>query len=87
MCFFSSPSPPDPPPRMKPAPPLKAVAPPADVPLTEKLRETEDSDEKVSTRRKKALEIKRVQRGVKEFGSIDPTTMPQSPTQGVVNPK
>ena len=87
MCFFSSPSPPEPPPRMKPAPPLKAVAAPADVPLTEKLRETEDSDEKVSTRRKKALEIKRVQRGVKEFGSIDAATMPQSPVQGINNPK
>jgi len=87
MCFFGQPSAPEPPPRMKPAPPLKAVAAPADVPLTEKLRETEDSDEKVSTRRKKALEIKRVQRGVKEFGSISADTMPQSPTQGVVNPK
>ena len=87
MCFFGGGGSPEPPPRMKPAPPLKAVAPPADVPLTEKLRETEDSDEKVSTRRKKALEIKRVQRGVKEFGAIDPDTMPQTPTQGVVNPK
>jgi len=86
MCF-GAPKPPDPPPRMKPAPPLKALQPQAEIPVVERLRDTEESDEKVSTRRKKALEIKRVQRGVKEFGSIDPATMPQSPVQGINNPK
>mgnify|MGYP003139250330 CR=1 FL=1 len=86
MCF-GAPSPPPAPPRMQPAPPLKAVAPPSDIPVVERLRDEDAGDEKVSTRRKKALEIKRVQRGVKEFGSIDAATMPQSPVQGINNPK
>ena len=86
MCF-GAPKPPAPPPRMQPAPPLKPLQPQAEIPVVERLRDTEDSDEKVSTRRKKALEIKRVQRGVKEFGSIDASTMPQSPVQGINNPK
>ena len=86
MCF-GSPKPPPAPPRMAPAPPLKAVAPPADIPVVERLQDEDAGDEKVSTRRKKALEIKRVQRGVKEFGSIDAATMPQSPVQGINNPK
>ena len=87
MCFGGGGSAPPPPPRMAPAPPLKPVAPPADVPVVERLRDEEDADQKVSTRRKKALEIKRVQRGVKEFGSISADTMPQSPVQGINNPK
>tara|TARA_R100001082_G_scaffold87417_1_gene53937 strand:- start:242 stop:502 length:261 start_codon:yes stop_codon:yes gene_type:complete len=86
MCFGGGGSP-EPPPRMQPAPPLKPLQPAAEVPVVERLRDTEDSDEKVSTRRKKALEIKRVQRGVKEFGSIGADTMPQSPIQGINNPK
>ena len=85
MCF-GSPSPPPAPPRMAPAPPLKPLAPPSEVPVVERLRTEEGDAEKVSTRRKKALEIKRVQRGVKEFGSISADTMPQSPVQGINNP-
>ena len=85
MCF-GSPSPPPAPPRMAPAPPLKPLAPPSEVPVVERLRTEEGDAEKVSARRKKALEIKRVQRGVKEFGSISADTMPQSPVQGINNP-
>ena len=42
---------------------------------------------KISTRKKKALEIKKVQEGTKVFGAIDPATMPQSPAGGITPPK
>ena len=78
------------PPRMKPAPPMKSAAPPAAIPAARALRKEQDEemDDKISTRRKKALEIKKVQKGVKEFGAIDPATLPQSGTTstGVTKP-
>ena len=82
MCFGGGS--PSPPPRMKPAPPMKSAAPPAAIPAARALFKDKDEemDDKISTRKKKALEIKKVQKGVKEFGAIDPTTLPQAPTTG-----
>ena len=85
MCvgnLFSQPKAPKPPPRMRPAPPLRAAAPPPEVATPEKITD-EDPDEKIATRKKKALEIQKVQRGVKEFGAINPATLPSSPQGGV----
>ena len=88
MCL-GAPSAPPPPPRMKPAPPMKSAAPPAEIPAAKRLEDEETEEDKISTRRKKALEIKKVQKGVKEFGAIDPASMPvQSGTTstGVTKP-
>jgi len=87
MCvgdLFKPPKPPKPA-RMDPAPPLKPAAPPSEMGQTEKL--TGDADEeKVSTRKKKALEIKRIKEGVKIFGEADASTMPDGPEDGVAPP-
>jgi len=88
MCvgnMFSKPKAPTPPPRMRPAPPLKSAAPPPEMVTPEKIVGDED-EEKVSTRKKKALEIQKVKEGVKVFGAVDPTTMPQGPEGGVTGP-
>ena len=85
MCvgnLFSKPKAPTPPPRMRPAPPLKSASPPPEMVKPEDIRE-ESEEDKLSTRKKKALEIKKVQEGVKEFGAIDPASMPQGPEGGV----
>ena len=70
---------------MRPAPPLKAAAPPPDMVKPEDIRE-ETEEDKLSTRKKKALEIEKVQRGVKEFGAIDPSITPDTPPGGVAPP-
>jgi len=75
MCL-GGPKAPAPPPRMKPAPPMKSAAPPAEIPAAKRLEDEESEDDKISTRKRKALEIKQAQRGVKEFGAIDAATMP-----------
>jgi len=85
MCvgnLFKPPKPPAPPPRMAPAPPLKNARPAADLVSPEKLDENAE-DEKLSTRKKKALEIEKIQRGTKEFGAIDPAATPDTPPGGV----
>ena len=85
MCvgnLFSTPKAPPPPPRMRPAPPLKSPAPPPEMPTPEKITE-EEGEEKLSTRKKKALEIAKVQSGVKQFGSIDPAATPTTPPGGI----
>jgi hypothetical protein len=51
----------------------------------EKIMQDED-EEKLSTRKKKALEIQKVKEGVKTFGAVDPSTMPQGPESGVTGP-
>ncbi len=88
MCvgnLFKPPKLPKPPPRMDPAPPLKPAAPPPEMGETEKLMDDSD-EEKLSTRKKKALEIQKVKEGVKTFGAVDPATMPQGPEGGVTPP-
>ena len=71
MCL-GSPSPPPAPPRMAPAPPPKAAAPPADIPMADRMDDEETEKQKLSTRKKKALEIKKTKEGVKNLGAIDP---------------
>ena len=88
MCvgnLFGSPKAPAPPPRMKPAPPLRSPAPPPEMPTPEKIKD-EEGEEKLSTRKKKALEIQKVQKGVKEFGAINPSSTPDTPPGGVTPP-
>ena len=67
---------------MRPAPPLKNAAPPPDMVKPEDIRE-ETEEEKLSTRKKKALEIAKVKEGTKTFGAIDPATTPDTPPGGV----
>ena len=88
MCvgnLFGQPKAPAPPPRMAPAPPQKMAKPASELPAPDKIRE-ETEDEKLSTRKKKALEIQKVQRGVKEFGAINPAATPDTPPGGVSTP-
>ena len=88
MCvgnLFGQPKAPAPPPRMAPAPVQKSPKPMAEMVEPDKIRE-ETEDEKLSTRKKKALEIQKVQRGVKEFGAINPAATPDTPPGGVSTP-
>ena len=64
MCL-GGPKPPPPPPRMKPAPP-------PEVPNVDRMDDEETEKQKMSTRKKKALEIKKTREGVKTLGAIDP---------------
>jgi len=50
------------------------------------LKTDEGDDEKMTTKKKKALEIQKTKEGVKEFGAIDPKTTPQGPEGGVNTP-
>mgnify|MGYP003140055154 FL=1 len=87
MCvgnLFNPPTP-APPPRMGPAPTVKAAAPPPEMVTPQAIRD-EDGDEKLSTKKKKALEIQKVKEGVKTFSAIDPTSMPQGPEGGITPP-
>ena len=83
--FGGAPKAPAPPPRMRPAPTIKSAAPPPEMISPEKIKE-EEGEEKLSTRKKKALEIAKVKEGTKTFGAIDPSTMPKSPQGGVTGP-
>ena len=87
MCvgdLFKPPSPPPvPEPRLDIPPPIKEAEAPSETPQAEQLRE--DAQETVDTRKKKALEIQKVQTGVREFGAINPAT-PESPEGGITNP-
>ena len=88
MCvgnLFKPPKPPAAPKRLDPAPPLRPAPPLQEMGKAEKLRE-ESEEEKISTRKKKALEIEKVKEGVKEFSAIDPATTPDSPPGGISGP-
>ena len=91
MCL-SSPSPPPAPPRMKPAPPVKAPAPPPEIPTQDRMDDEESEKAKLSTRKKKALEIKKTKEGTKTLGAIDPNAAilnpntNQAPSTGVNTP-
>ncbi len=52
----------------------------------EKIKEETGDDEKITTKKKKALEIQKTKEGVKEFSAIDPKSMPQGPDSGVNTP-
>jgi len=49
----------------------------------EQIKEATGDDEKISTKKKKALEIQKTKEGVKEFSAIDEKSMPQGPAGGV----
>ena len=68
--------------RQAPAPTMKAAAPPPETVTPERIKEEGDED-KISTKKKKALEIQKVREGVKTFGAIDPKTLPSTPQGGV----
>ena len=71
-----------PPPRQMPT--VKSAAPPSEYIKPEEIKKEED--ESISTKKKKALEIEKTKKGVKEFSAIDPKSMPQSPEGGVAPP-
>ena len=72
--------------RQAPAPTMKAAAPPTEMVDPERIKEEGGDKDKISTKKKKALEIQKVKEGVKTFGAIDPKTLPSSPQGGVNTP-
>ena len=83
MCMGSRPTPPKPQP---PAPTMKSAAPPPAMVRPEVIKDDGEGDDKISTRKKKALEIKATKEGTKQFGAIDPASLPNTPSGGVNNP-
>ena len=67
------------------APTLRSVAPEAETP-TATLLKKETEDDLIATKKKRALEVQRVKRGVKEFGAVAGPTTPTTPTQGITPP-
>ena len=72
--------------RQAPAPTMKAAAPPSETVSPERIRDEGEDEDKLSTKKKKALEIQKVREGVKTFGAIDPKTLPTTPQGGVNTP-
>ena len=72
--------------RQQPAPTLKAAAPPTEMVDPERIKEEGTGEDKLATKKKKALEIQKVKEGVKQFGAVDPKTLPSSPEGGVNTP-
>tara|TARA_R100000458_G_C8188681_1_gene183149 strand:+ start:126 stop:395 length:270 start_codon:yes stop_codon:yes gene_type:complete len=86
MCIgnlFKPPSPPPMPKRQGPAPTVKSASAAAEMVEPEKIKDETGDDEKLSTKKKKALEIKKTKEGVKEFSAIDEKSMPSGPEGGV----
>ena len=81
--FGGTPSAPPTPTRQAPAPTMRAAAPPPETVTPERIKEEGGDEDKLSTKKKKALEIQKVREGVKTFGSIDPKTLPNTPQGGV----
>ena len=72
--------------RQAPAPTMQAAAPPPEMVSPETIKDEQGGEDKLSTKKKKALEIQKVKEGVKTFGAIDPKTLPQTPAGGVNTP-
>ena len=87
MCIgpFKPPTPPPMPKPQGPAPSVKAAEKGPEYVEPEKIKE-ELGEDQIDTKKKKALEIKKVKEGVKEFGAIDEKSMPQGPEGGVNTP-
>ena len=68
------------------APTMKAAAPPPEMVTPEKIKEEGGEEDLLSTKNKKALEIKKVKEGVKTFGAINPASLPDTPSGGVNTP-
>ena len=89
MCvgnLLSGPSAPPTPTRQSPAPTMRAAAPPPETVTPERIKEEGGDEDKISTKKKKALEIQKVREGVKTFGAIDPKTLPNTPQGGITTP-
>jgi len=80
--LFRSPPQPKAPPRMQPAPTIRSAAKAPEYVKPEDLKEGSE-EEKLETRKKKALEIKKTKEGVKQMSAIDEKSMPQGPEGGV----
>ena len=74
---------PAPPQRQAPAPTMRAAAPPAEMISPERIKDDSADEDKISTKKKKALEIQKVKEGVKTFGAINPANLPSTPGGGV----
>tara|TARA_R100001594_G_scaffold131607_1_gene171373 strand:- start:3279 stop:3539 length:261 start_codon:yes stop_codon:yes gene_type:complete len=85
MCF-KGPKQPDPPPPINPPPPLRTPAPPRDVPRPEQIKEELGEDELVSGKKRTALQIAKIRRGMKEFGALTPGSIPSAPESGITPP-
>ncbi len=72
--------------RQQPAPTMQAAAPPAEMVSPEKIKDEAGDEDKISTKKKKALEIKKVKQGVKTFGAINPASLPDTPSGGINTP-
>ena len=79
MCMGSAPRPPKPQP---PAPTMKSAAPPPAMVRPETLKDEGGDDERITDRKRKALEIKATKEGTKQFGAIDPASLPDTPSGG-----
>ena len=89
MCvgnLLGGPSTPPTPTRQSPAPTMRAAAPPPETVTPERIKEEGGDEDKISTKKKKALEIQKVREGVKTFGAIDPKTLPNTPQGGINTP-
>jgi len=73
--------------RQAPPPSMRPAAPPPEMVDPERIKEEGTGEDKLVTKKKKALEIKKVKEGVKSLGSIDPKTLPNSPKGGVTPPE
>jgi len=69
--------------RQQAAPTVKSAAPPAEFVEPKDLKQDEGDEEKLTTKKKKALEIQKTKAGVKQFGAINPKSVPQGPEGGV----
>ena len=95
MCFGGGggggQSTPAPPPQIAPAPVVKSMLPPPVIPGVSKVGDEETDEHKIQTsKKKKALEIKKTKEGVKQLGAIDPkllsATLPATTTSGINPP-
>ena len=91
MCVgpLAPPKMPSPPPaapaRQQAAPTVKNAQKAPEYVEPEKIKEETGDDEILDTKKKKALEIEKTKKGVKEFGAIDPTKTGVDTPEGGVN--
>jgi len=74
MCLFNTPNMPAMPKPIKPTPPpppTKAPTPPPTAVADENIKQAQRPEEKLDTKKKKALEIKSAKEGVKKLGSLE----------------
>tara|TARA_R100001530_G_scaffold7958_1_gene8489 strand:- start:413 stop:667 length:255 start_codon:yes stop_codon:yes gene_type:complete len=80
MCIGGS-KPPTPKPQ-PPAPTQRAATPPAPYVKPEDIKDDQADDEKISTKKKKATEAEAAREGTKQFGAINPSQLPSTPSGG-----